>query len=935
MTDNIEHTAAVPADLLPALLNRIPYAVAMVDTQMRYVAHSRRWLDAFHLPEQSLVGRSHYEVFPEIGEEWKRIHRKCLAGAEFSREDDPFPRHDGSVDYVSWSVSPWRLAGGEIAGMFMFTTVSTAQVVAEKRNRQYERELKTLLQITRAVPWRMEIDSGTFSYMGPQVESLLGYPANSWADMETWALRIHEADRDWAVALCRDKTARGLDHDFEYRALTRSGETIWLRDAVTVIKNEQGEAIALAGLFIDISEQKRTEQRLRHSEAKYRSVIETSGDGFWLTNMHGYLLETNDAYARLSGYSKEELVGMHISDVEALEQPEETEQHIKAVIESGYEIFETRHRRKDGSLWDVEVSTSFTHSNGGRFFAFCRDITERKRTQQELRLIAEVFKNTSEGIVITDPDGIIVDVNPAYCEITGYSRDEMIGSKPSKIKSDRHDAAFYRHMWHCLQEEGYWVGEIWDRRKNGEVFPKWLSINAVHDENDTLSHYVGTFSDISVLKGIEKELEYMAYYDPLTGLPNRILFKDRLENELSNCRRFAARCAVLFLDLDRFKLINDTLGHTAGDELLIAVAKRLQKSVRGNDTVARLGGDEFTLLLSQLKSTDAAALVAQNIIEQLAQPITLHGEELRVGASVGIAIYPEDGENFTNLTRHADAAMYEAKASGKGQYRFFSEYMDQTAHEHLSLERDLHLALEEDQFFLVFQPQIHAHSGRTVQCEALIRWQHPQRGLVSPDQFIGIAEDTGLIHPIGDWVIREVCRQISHWRGQGVEVPTVAINLSARQFRQEGLVERIMKLLRKYRIGVEAIEFEITESVAMEHAESTMRRLTALSSHGFSIAIDDFGTGYSSLSYLKRFPVQKLKLDRSFVRDIEDDANDAAISAAVISMAHSLGLEVVAEGVETAEQRDFLMGQGCRIMQGYLYSKPLSSSDFLAYLTEK
>jgi len=928
-------TSADPVQLLAELLNYVPHAIAVFDTEMRYIAYSRRWLRAYHLPDESLIGRSHYEIFPEISEEWRQIHQECLAGAVRSREDDPFPRDDGSIDYVTWQINPWRNCDGSIGGITMYTTVSTDHVLAELQNRQYQQEMRILLQSTHAVPWRLDLASQKFTYMGPQVQSLLGYPSQSWYELNDWAERIHPEDREWAVKHCIDMTARGLDHDFEYRVISAEGETIWLRDVVTVIKDESDHVVALAGLFIDISGQKHAEEQLRTSEEQYRSVIETSGDGFWLTDKEGFLLETNDAYADLSGYSKKELVGIHISELEAQEKPEETAQHIQKIIETGSDLFETRHQKKSGEVWDAEVSTSFSDVDGGRFFAFVRDITERKRTQQELRLIAEVFKNTSEGIVITDPTGIIVDVNPAYCEITGYRREEMIGARPNKIKSDRHDAEFYKRMWASLLEEGRWVGEIWDRRKNGEVFPKWLSINAVKDEEGTLTHYVGTFSDISVLKGIEKELEYMAYYDPLTGLPNRILFKDRLENEIHTSHRQGERFATLFLDLDRFKIINDSLGHTAGDELLVEVSHRIQGAVRETDTIARLGGDEFTLIIPQLRNTDAAAIVANNLIDRLSQPIKLRGDELRIGASIGIAIYPDDGENFTTLTRHADAAMYAAKENGRGQYNFYSAYMDKTAHEHLSLERDLHKALDEEQFFLMFQPQIHAQSGRTVQCEALIRWQHPELGLIPPDKFIPVAEDTGLIHAIGDWVIREVCRHISIWRTELDVIPRVAVNLSARQFRQERLVEQITGVVEEFQIGVDSIEFEITESVAMEHAESTMQRLSALSNHGFSLAIDDFGTGYSSLSYLKRFPVNKLKLDRSFVMDIPDDENDAAISAAVIHMAQSLGLDVVAEGVETAEQRDFLMGQGCRIMQGYLYSKPLHSKDFLDYITRR
>jgi len=924
--DNSCHT------LMPHIMKGIPYAVAVLDTHMRYVAYSQRWLADYHLPETSLIGRSHYEIFPEISDEWKQMHRECLAGATLSRIDDPFPRQNGRIDYVTWKIEPWRSADDAIGGIIMYTTVSTQKVIAEKKNRRYEQEMLVLLESTKAIPWRIDYVTKQFTYMGSQIEQLLGYPAESLSGIETWASHIHPDDRELALETCRRMTEKGQDHDIEYRVITANGKILWLRDVVSVTKNTQDDVTALTGLFIDISEQKLSEERLRNSKQQYHAVIETSGDGFWLTDSDGFILETNDTYAKLSGYSKEELVGMHISTLEALEDSEQTAQHIETIIKTGSDLFETRHRKKSGAIWDVEISTSYTPSSGGRFSVFARDITERKRTQRELHLIAEVFRNTSEGIVITDPNGVIINVNDAYCKITGYRRDEMIGSTPGKLKSDRHDKSFYQRMWATLIKEGSWVGEIWDRRKNGEIYPKWLNINAIHDENGSLTHYVGTFSDISELKGIEHKLEKMAYFDPLTGLPNRSLFKDRLENEINNCRRFGQRCAVLFLDLDRFKLINDTLGHAIGDELLVEVSRRIETKVRSNDTIARMGGDEFTLLLSRIPNADAAAMVAQNIIHAMLEPICLRSEEIRVGASMGIAIYPEDGLNYETLMRHADTAMYEAKSSGRGQYHFFSDYMDKAAHEHLRLEHDLHRALDEEQFFLEFQPQIDASSGKTVRCEALIRWQHPKRDVMPPDMFIPFAEESGLIIPIGNWVIREVCRQIQLWREYDIAIPPVAINLSARQFRQEDLVKHITTILGSYQVPVELIEFEITETVAMENAESALRRLSALAEHGFSLAIDDFGTGYSSLSYLKTFPVNKLKLDRSFVRDIPTDSNDAAIASAVIQMANSLALEVVAEGVETAEQRDFLLARGCHIMQGYLFHPPLSSSQYLAQL---
>lgn len=666
----------------------------------------------------------------------------------------------------------------------------------------------------------------------------------------------------------------------------------------------------------------------------YRAVIEASRDGFWLLDTSGLILDVNDTYAQLSGFSKAELIGMHFSQL-ATADHEITAMRLRHIMRGEDHLCETQHRRKDGSVWDAEVVTRYSHDSGGQFYVFIRDISERLRVQQQLHLTAEVFENANEAIVITDADNTILRVNKSYCDVTGYSEEEVIGKTPSVLQSGRHDEDFYQQMWQSLREKGNWVGEIWDKRKNGEIYPKWLSITAVHNRQGQLTNYVGTFSDISVLKGIESELKKLAYYDALTGLPNRTLFKERLQEELNRCQRFNCNCSVLFIDLDRFKLINDTMGHASGDELLIEVSRRIRNSLRTTDTFARMGGDEFTLLLPNIPNADAVAHVAQNIIELLNEPVLLNGEEIRVGCSIGIAIYPDDGDNLETLTRHADTAMYVAKANGRGQYHFFSANMDQIAHEHLRLESELHHALERGEFFLQFQPQVDARTEKVVRCEALIRWQHPERGIVSPALFIPIAEDSDLILQIGEFVIRDACRQISEWRANGVDVPPVAINLSARQFRQSDLVFNILNILNEYQLGVDAIEFEITESVAMENAASTMHRLSMLAGEGFSLAIDDFGTGYSSLSYLKTYPVNKLKLDRSFVMDIPDDTNDAAISSAVIRMAHSLGMEVIAEGVETIEQVAFLLEEECTIMQGYHFSKPLAAEDYILFLQNR
>lgn len=556
----------------------------------------------------------------------------------------------------------------------------------------------------------------------------------------------------------------------------------------------------------------------------------------------------------------------------------------------------------------------------------------RRAAEQRLRLADEVLRNTGEGIVITDAQRRILDVNPAYCRMMGYEREEVLGKTPSTFSSGRHDASFYRSMWQSLDENGQWVGEIWDRRKDGSEFPKWLVINAVRDEQGMTTHYIGIFSDISVLKTAEAKLQELAFHDPLTGLSNRLLFRDRVEQEIAISHRNQQQAAVLFLDLDRFKNVNDTLGHDAGDQLLKLVSERMRGAIRNNDTVARQGGDEFMVLLRDIHSTEDAALVAGHIIKQLQSPFMLGAQEVHIGTSIGIALYPEDGRDFDALTKHADVAMYHAKANGGEQFSFFNDTMNVRARERLLLETELHHALERGELVLAYQPQADIDTGCLTGAEALIRWRHPERGLVPPNDFIPLAEETGLILPIGEWVIGEACRQIRAWMDDGLPLIPVAVNLSARQFHQPDLVQRIESALAAQDLPPQALVLEITESTVMDKAESTITILNRLADAGFSIAIDDFGTGYSSLSYLKRFPVDKLKVDKSFVTELPGNANDAAIATAIIQMGTSLGLRVVAEGVETSGQRDFLVDRGSHGMQGYWYGRPMLVNEFTSFV---
>jgi diguanylate cyclase (GGDEF)-like protein/PAS domain S-box-containing protein len=561
------------------------------------------------------------------------------------------------------------------------------------------------------------------------------------------------------------------------------------------------------------------------------------------------------------------------------------------------------------------------------------DITERHEADEKLRLSAAVVASTRDGVVITDLEPRILAVNPAYCEITGYSEAEIVGKNPRLLQSGRHDRAFYQALWASLQQTGHWRGELWNRRKNGELYPQWLTISVVRSPQGEPTHYVGVLTDMSQIRHIEARLERLAHYDPLTDLPNRLLAQSRLAHALEQAQRHRHQVGVLFIDLDQFKTINDSLGHPVGDQLLQAVTRRLSERFRQEDTLARLGGDEFLVVLEYLKRPEEAVTVAQSILSLLEQPFKLNGDqEIYVSASVGISLYPDDGHSAGELIQHADTAVYQAKTQGRNTCRFYTETLTRAAHERLDLEGQLRRALVRGEFLLHYQPLVSTQERRMVGVEALVRWQPPGKALVPPMRFIPLAEETGLILLLGEWVLRTACAQAKAWLDAGKPPLLMAVNLSARQFQQPDLIDRIRAALQDTGLPSTCLELEITESTLMEQGQQAASTLAALKELGVRLAIDDFGTGYSSLAYLKRFPIDKLKIDQSFVRDIPHDPNDMEIAAAIISLARNLRLEALAEGVETEEQLTFLQKRGCDTCQGYLFSRPLPASELEVWL---
>ncbi len=610
--------------------------------------------------------------------------------------------------------------------------------------------------------------------------------------------------------------------------------------------------------------------------------------------------------------------------------PAEWSQTVRRVLDSG----ETE---------DVELQigpktlqfTLYPVSHLGYVSLFGSDVTGRKLVEQKLLQDYQVFDNVSEAVVIMDLDGRVVDVNRTFGTLTGYARGEMLGENVDLLRGGRRDRGSYLSLLRALRRHSSWQGEMVGRRKDGSEYPCWLSVSTVADEKGTVTRYVAIFRDISASKQTAEQLFRMAHFDNLTGLVNRQAFLDRLNGALLHAERFGERLALLFVDLDGFKLINDNLGHRVGDRLLAELAGRISDCVRDSDTVARIGGDEFTAILPMLKSSEDAALVAQKIIQHIAEPASHHGHELLITASVGIAIFPGDGAEAEGLLQNADTAMYLAKELGRSQYQFFSPEMNRRAMERLQLQNRLREAAGGPEFTVHYQPQLEASSLELVGLEALARWQDPVRGMIPPEQFIPVAEETGLIHQIGRQILLAACCQGRAWQEQGFKPLRIAINISAHQLRRPDFVGLVEASLAESGFAPRLLELEITESSLIGEAFDIASKLRLLKSLGVCITIDDFGTKYSSLSYLKRLPIDRLKIDRAFVRDIPADSSSMEIASAIIAMARSLHLEVVAEGVENQQQAEFLRSKGCHYLQGFFYHLPLAAPSLVPILVKQ
>ncbi|MEG1042307.1 MAG: EAL domain-containing protein [Pseudomonas sp.] len=803
------------------------------------------------------------------------------------------------------------------------------RIALEQELRSSEYHYRGLVESLSAIAWEADANDFTYSYVSPHAEDLLGYPQSEWLRPGFWRSIIHPDDALWAQAFCDSETAAGRDHSLEYRVIRADGRSLWVRDIVSLI--EHGHKPVMRGLMIDISETKNAEEALRLSEQKFAKAFHASPDGLLLSRQSdGLLIEVNEGFCRLTGFDSHMSLDHTTLDLGIWVNLNERRRLLDMLQRDGFvRDFSCHIRRSDGQIRLCELSARPLPIAGvDCMLTIARDITERHLMQEKLQLAATVFENTAEGVLITDTEQRISAVNRAFSEITGYSEFEALGQTPRLLASGQHDSAFYVAMWHQLNAEGHWQGEIYNRRKNGELYPSWLTISAVRNSERLITHFVAVFADISSLKHAQAKLDYQAHHDPLTGLPNRTLFESRLQAALTCAQSSKRQGAVLFLDLDRFKHINDSLGHPVGDLLLKGIAQRLKEQVRDIDTVARLGGDEFIILLPGLHQPSDASLIANKLLACFAAPFQAGEHEFFTSASIGTSLYPQDGSDVASLIRNADAAMYRSKAKGRNRVESYTRDLTAQASERIALEHELRRAIERDELSLNFQPKLSLKTQTLVGAEALIRWTHPMFGEVPPEHFIALAEENGMILQLGDWVLEHACRQMQVWKKHYQAFGPLSVNLAGAQLRQPGLIKRIEYLLKTHQLNAGDLQLEITENFIMSQAEESLAVLHQLKHLGVQLAIDDFGTGYSSLSYLKRLPLDILKIDQSFIRGLPDDPHDAAIARAIIALGRSMQLTIIAEGVENQPQQQFLAAEGCEQIQGYIVSLPLPADAF-------
>ena len=799
------------------------------------------------------------------------------------------------------------------------------------------RELRNMLvdaeRIAKAGAWSWEIDQDLIQ-VSPGWQRILGADRSAYSCAELSEQFAHPQERKRLEAVARRARTQCKGCDLEHRVRRASdGATRWFHTRAEVVKDTNGKARTVRGTSVDISAVIKAKTQLQESEQRFRALFESAAEGM-LVLQDARFIEVNQAALRMLGYEETDadaVIGKRPDELSPPMQPDGTSSQAKAEQlarqAAGKTLrFDWQHQQRDGTPLLVEVIQVPIELEGEpAYFVHWLDRTEEVKARQRERQATTVFENSTDAILFTDAEQRILAVNRAFSEITGYTEAEVLNETPKRLGSGYHDDDFFTRMWQESETTGSWYGEIWNRRKNGEMYPVRLSITSVKDDDGQLINYIGMFSDVSEIKRSEEELYRLAHHDVLTGLPNRTLLRARMEQSLQRAKRDHRMLALLFIDLDLFKNVNDSLGHSVGDELLKEVASAIEQEVRKADTVARIGGDEFVILMDGIDDPATAAHLAERLCQLVSQPFQVADRELRLTASIGVSLFPDDGKSMESLLSNADLAMYRAKDQGRNTYRFFEAEMTARAMQRLHLETALRGALARHELELVYQPQFELKSGHIHGAEALLRWTHPELGRVSPADFIPIAEEIGLISEIGAWVLEQACVQLQAWEAQGFSLKRIAVNVSVQQVERLDLVDEIRAILKRTGVAPERLELEVTESLLMRNVEQVITSLNALRELGISLAIDDFGSGFSSLGYLKKLPISHLKIDKTFVDGVTIDEDDNAIARAIIALGRALRLAVIAEGVETQVQADFLKREGCEEVQGYLFGRPMSA----------
>ncbi len=822
----------------------------------------------------------------------------------------------------------WQLAGRRERAIRLARRMTS-------KLRDSEASLLESQRIARLGNYTIDVPGGSWT-SSEVFDQLFGIDNTFMRSMKGWENLTHPEDRGWMGSYFKKGVLEKKKFfDREYRIIRQDDLTErWVHQSARMECDDQGNVVSVQGTIQDITERKLVEQELQESEEKYRRLFDLSEDPMWLIS-DGLFVMGNLAAAQILGYeTTESLIKARPSELSPEFQSNgnrsdvEEDKMMSIARLKGYHRFEWTHIKKSGEEFIAEVSlTRMPDPKSDVLFCIWRDITERKVIEATLTKLSLAVEQSPSTIVITDLDSNIEYVNQNFVRTTGYSKEEALGQNPRILQSGKTPRTTYEEIWSHLVKGEPWHGELINRRKNGSDYTELVTISPVRQPDGKITDYLAIKQDVTEQKESEEHIYRLAHFDQLTGLPNRETLKSHFKYASTLAERRGQSLAVIFMDLDHFKNINDTLGHSTGDLLLIEVGKRLKGCLREGDTVSRTGGDEFILLLPDTDANGVVAVVCK-LMEAISHPIHIKQHELTATASVGIAIYPNDGESLELLSQKADAAMYRAKQDGRNNYCFFTEEIQENSARTLQLSTLLSHALENNELLLHYQPQISIQNGHVVGVEALLRWQHPELGMLSPAEFIPIAETNGLIIPIGEWVVRTAVRQLKDWMEKGLPPMVMAVNISAVQFRQANITEMIVSILDEVQLPPEYLEVELTEAVAMSHPVEVISVMNELHSHGIQMSIDDFGTGYSSLSYLKKFQVYKLKIDQSFVRDITSDPDDKAIVTAIISMAHSLGMHAIAEGVETDAQLACLHLLGCDEVQGYYFSKPLPADQF-------